>query len=228
MSVRSLVQEDPLKREMETPSGILVWKTPWTEEPGGLQSMGSQRVRHHWGTEHARVRAHTHTHTHTEQPDHHCIIYALLLLLFSCWVVSYSLHPHELKHFRLLYSPLSLGICSNSCPLSWWCYLTVSSSATHFSICLQSFPVSGSFPMSRLFTWGGQSISTPASVIQHWFPLGWTGLNSLKFKGLSRVFFNTTVQKHEFFGAQPSLWLNSHICTWLLENHSFDFLDLCQ
>ena len=129
MSVRSLVQEDPLKREMETPSGVLVGKTPWTEEPGGLQSMGSQRVRHHWGTEHARMHARTHTHTHTEQPDHHCIIYALLLLLFSCWVVSYSLQPHELKHFRLLYSPLSLGICSNSCPLSWWCYLTVSSSA---------------------------------------------------------------------------------------------------
>ena len=216
------------------------WRGKWKPPPvflfGKLRGQRSLVGYNPWGhkesdtTEElsARARAHTHTHTHTEQPDHHCIIYALLLLLFSCWVVSYSLQPHELKHFRLLYSPLSLGICSNSCPLSWWCYLTVSSSATHFSICLQSFPVSGSFPMSRLFTWGGQSISTPASVIQHWFPLGWTGLNSLQSKWLSRLFSSTTVQKHEFFGAQPSLWLNSHICTWLLENHSFDFLDLCQ
>ena len=187
----------------------------------------SQTPLRNWARVRARAHTHTHTHTHTEQPDHHCIIYALLLLLFSCWVVSDSLQPHELKHFRLLYS-LSLGICSNSCPLSWWCYLTISSSATHFSICLQSFSASGSFPMSRLFTWGGQSISTPASVIQHWFPLGWTGLISLQSKWLSRLFSSTAVQKHEFFGAQPSLWLNSHICTWLLENHSFDFMDLCQ
>ena len=185
MSVRSLVQEDPLKREMETPSGVLVGKTPWTEEPGGLQSMGSQRVRHHWGTEHARMHARTHTHTHTEQPDHHCIIYALLLLLFSCWVVSYSLQPHELKHFRLLYSPLSLGICSNSCPLSWWCYLTVSSSFSLFSFYFQSFPELGSFPMSWLSILGGQSIraSASASVLpmntRDWFPLGLTGLISL-------------------------------------------------
>ena len=143
-------------------------------------------------------------------------------------VVSDSLWTNGLQHTRLLCPVLSPVVCSDSCPLSWWCYLTISFSITLFSSCPQSFPASGSFPMSRLFTWGGQSISTPASVIQHWFPLGWTGLNSLQSKWLSRLFSSTTVQKHEFFGAQPSLWLNSHICTWLLENHSFDFLDLCQ
>ena len=101
---------------------------------------------------------------------------------------------------------------------------TISSSVVPFSSCLQSFPTSGSFLMSWLFASGGQSIgvSTSASVlpmnIQDWFPLGLTGLISLQSKGLSGVFSNTTVQKHQFFGAQPSLWSNSHIHTWLLEN----------
>ena len=113
--------------------------------------------------------------------------------------------------------------CSNSCPLSQWCYPTISSSAALFSFCLQSFPASGSFPMSWLFTSGGQSIgvSALASVlpmnIQDWFPLGGTGWISLQSKGLSRVFSNTTVQKHQFFGTQPSLQSTSHIHTWLLE-----------
>ena len=104
-------------------------------------------------------------------------------------------------------------VCSNSCPLSWWCYLTTSSSATHFSFCLQFFPAAGSFPMSQLFASGGQRISASASVlpmnIQDWFPLGLTSLISLQSKGLSRVFFSTTIQKHQFFDV--------HICTWLLE-----------
>ena len=113
--------------------------------------------------------------------------------------------------------------CSNSCLLSQWCYLTISSSATLFS-CLQSFPASGSFPMSWLFASGGESIGSSASAstsavpmnIQGSFPLGLTGLISLLSKGLSRVFFSTTVQKHQFPGIQSSLWSNSHIRLWLL------------
>ena len=117
---------------------------------------------------------------------------------------------------------LSPGACSNSCPLSPWCNLTISSSVAHFSSCPQSFPTSGSFPMSWLFTPGGQSIGASASAsvlpkkIQGWFPLGLTGLISLLSKRLSRVFSSTTVRRHQFFGPQPSLWSNSHICTSLL------------
>ena len=113
--------------------------------------------------------------------------------------------------------------CSNSCPLSWWCCPTISSSIVLFSSCLQSFPASGFFPMSQFFASGGQSIgvSAWASVlpmnIQGWFPWGLTCLISLHAKGLSRVFFNTTVWKYQFFSTQPSLWSNSHICTWQLE-----------
>ena len=134
-----------------------------------------------------------------------------------------------LSHVRLFVTPwtvarqasLSPGVCSNSCPLSWWCYLTISSSsAPFFPFCLQSFPALESFPMSRLFASGGQNTVTLASVlpmnIQGWFPLGLTGLISLQYKGLSRVFSSTTIQKHQVFGAQPSLSYNSHICTWLL------------
>ena len=103
------------------------------------------------------------------------------------------------------------GVYSNSCPLSQWCHPTVSSSVIPFSSCLQSFPASGSFQMGQLFSSGSQIIGVSASTsflpmnIQDWFPLGWTGWISLQFKGLSRVFFNTTVQKHQFFGAQLSL-----------------------
>ena len=103
------------------------------------------------------------------------------------------------------------GACSNSCPLSWWCYPTISSSVVSFSSHLQSFPTSGSFPVSQFFTSGGQSIAVSASAsvlpmnIQDWYPLQWTGWMSLQSKGLSRVFSNTTVQKHQFFGAQLSL-----------------------
>ena len=143
-------------------------------------------------------------------------------LVFSHSVVSNSLQLHGLKNTRLLCPSLSPGVCSDSCPLNW-CHPTISSSVIPFSSCPQSFPASGSFPMSRLFASGGQSIgaSVSASVlpmsIQDWFPLGWTGLISLLSKGLSKVFSNTTVQKHKFFGTQPSLWSNSYIHTWLLE-----------
>ena len=136
--------------------------------------------------------------------------------------MSSSLQSHGLQHSRLLCPLLTPRDGSNSCPLRQWCYLTILSSAIPF-FCLQSFPASESFPRSRLFELGGQSIgaSTSASVltmtIQGWFPLGLTGLISSPSKGLSRVFSSTAVQKHQFFGAQPSLWSNSHICTWLLE-----------
>ena len=147
------------------------------------------------------------------------------ILLFSHQVVSDSLQPHGLMHTRLLCPSLSPRVYSNSYSLSWWCYLTISFIliAARFSSCPPSFPESGSFPMSQLFTSGGQSIGASASAsvlpmnIKHWFPLGWTGWISLQSKGLSRVFSNTTVQKHQFFGAQPSLRSNSHIHTWPLE-----------
>ena len=106
-----------------------------------------------------------------------------------------------------------------SCPLSRWCYLTILSSITSFSFCLQSFTASGSFPISQLFASGGQSIRASASVLpmntKGWFPLGLSGLISLQSKGLSRVFFST-IQKYQFFSAQPSLQSNSHMHTWLL------------
>ena len=127
-----------------------------------------------------------------------------------------------MQHARLPCPSPSPGACSNSCPLSQWCHPTISSSVVPFS-CLQSFPASGPFLMSRLFVSGGQRIGASASAsvfpvnIQDWFPLGWTGLISLLFKGLSRIFSNTTVQKHQFFGARPSLWSNCHIHTWPLE-----------
>ena len=117
--------------------------------------------------------------------------------------------------------------------LSQWCHPTISSSVVPFTSCLQSFPASGSFPMSQPFASGGQSTgaSALASVfpmnIQGWFPLGLAGLISLQSKGLSRVFFRT-IQKHQFLSAQPSLCSSSHICTWLLEKHSFYYKDLCR
>ena len=142
---------------------------------------------------------------------------------FSRSVMSDSLWPHGLQHARSPCPSPTPRVYSHSCPMSWWCHPTISSSVIIFSSSLQSFPATGSFPMSQLFASGGQSIgvSTSASVlpmnIQDWFPLGWTGWSSLQSKGLSRVFSNTTVQKHQFFGAQLSLWSNSHIYTWTTE-----------
>jgi len=146
------------------------------------------------------------------------------LIVVQSLSTSDSSRPHGLQHARLLWPPLSPRVCSNSCPFSQWCYLTISSSVAPFSSCPQSFPASGSFPMSRLFSSGGQSIeaSALASVlpvnIQGWFPLGWTGLTSLLSRELSRVFSSTTVWKHQFFSTQTSLWSNSHIHTRLPEN----------
>ena len=142
---------------------------------------------------------------------------------FSHSVVSNSLRLHGLQHARPPCPSPTPGVYSNSCPLSWWCHPTISSSVFPFSSCLQSFQASGSFPMSQFFTAGGQSIGVSASAsvlpmnMQDWFPLGVTGWISFQSKELSRVFSNTTVQNHQFFGAQFSLWSNSHIRTWLLE-----------
>ena len=142
---------------------------------------------------------------------------------FSISVMSNSLWPHGLQHGRVPCPSPTPRAYSNSCSLSRWCNPTISSSVVPFSSQFQSFPAPGSFPMSQFFASGGQRIgvSISASVlpmnIQDWFPLGLTGWISLQSKRLSRVFSNTTVQKHQFFGAQLSLWSNSHMCTWLLE-----------
>jgi len=118
--------------------------------------------------------------------------------------------------------PPTPGVYSNSCPLGWWCHPTISSCVIPLSSCLQSFQASGSFQMSQLFASGGQSIGVSASTsvllmnLQDWFPLGWTGWISLQSKEPSRVFSNTKVQKHQFFGTQL-FFTNSHIRTWLLE-----------
>ena len=130
---------------------------------------------------------------------------------FSHWVVSDSLRPHGLQHARPPCPSPTPGVYSNSCPLSWWCHPAISSSVIPFSSCLQSFPASGSFPMSQFFTSGGQSVGVSALTtvlpmnIQVWFPLGLTGLTLLQSKELSRVFSNTTVQKHQLFSTQLSL-----------------------
>ena len=141
---------------------------------------------------------------------------------FSCSVVSDSLRPRELQQARPPCPSPTPEVHSNSCPLSWWCHPAISSSVVLFSSCPESLPPSESFPMSQLFAWGGQStgVSALASVLpkntQGWSPLKWTGWISLQFKGFSGVFFNTTVQKHQFI-TQLCLWSNSHIHTWLVE-----------
>ena len=142
--------------------------------------------------------------------------------------LSDSLWPHELQHARVLCPPPTLRAFSNWCPSSQWHHPTISSSVIPFSFYLHSFPVSGPFPKSQFFALGAQSIgsSTSASFhpmnIQGWFSIGLTSLISFQFKGLSRVFSSTTIQRHHFFSVQPSLWSNSHIHTWL---HSFGFMD---
>ena len=149
-------------------------------------------------------------------------------------VVSDSLRPHESQHARSPCPSPTPGVHSDSHPSSQWCHPVISSSVVPFSSCPQSLPASGSFQMSQLFASSGQNIGVSASAsvlrmnIQDWFPLRWTGWISLQSKGLSRVFSNTTVQKHQFFGPQPSLWSSSHIRTWLLEmTNSFVLIQSC-
>ena len=142
--------------------------------------------------------------------------------------MSNSLQSHGLQHETLPCPSLSSRVCSNSCPLNQWYYLTISSSATLFSFCLQSFPESGSFPMSQFFASGGQSIGATASVlsmnVQGWFPLGFFSLQS---KGLSRVFCSNTVWKYQFFGTLSSNCpaLTSIHDYW--KDHNVDYMDLC-
>ena len=142
---------------------------------------------------------------------------------FSGSVMSDSLQPHGLHHARLPCPWPTPRSYSNSCPSSPWCHPTVSSCCP-LLLLPSIFRAAKSFPMSQFFASGGQSIGASASAsvfpvnIQDWFPLGWTGLISLQSKGLSSIFSNTTVQRHQFFGAQTSCWLNSHIPTRLLEN----------
>jgi len=142
---------------------------------------------------------------------------------FTCSVMSDSLCSHEPQHARPPCPSPTPRVHLNPRPLSRWCHPTISSSVVPFSSCRQSFPAAGSFPINQLFTSGGQSIGVSASTsvlpmnTQDWSPLGWTGWISLQSKGLSRVFSNTTVQKHQFFDAQLSSQSNSHIHTWPLE-----------
>ena len=153
--------------------------------------------------------------------------------------MSNSLWSHGLQ--VSLISPLSPGVCCNSCPLSQWCHPTISSSAAPSSFSLQSFPALETFLVSQLFTSDGQSIEASASAsatilltnIQSWFLLGLPDLICLLSKGVSRVFSSIIIWKHQFFGTQLSWWSNSHMyywktTTWLLENHSFDYMDLSQ
>ena len=149
--------------------------------------------------------------------------YQFLSVQFSRSVVSDSLRPHEPQHARPPCPSPTPRVHSNSCTLSRWCHPAISSSVVPFSSCPQSFPASEYFPMSQLFASGGKTIWVSASIsvlpmnTQGWRPLGWTSWISLQSKGLSKVFSNTTVQKHQFFGTQLSSQSNSHIHTWLLE-----------
>ena len=159
---------------------------------------------------------------YNKEPEEGTIFTHFSSVPFSRSVVSDSLRPHELQHARPPCPSPTPGVYSNLCPSSWWCHPAISSSVIPFSSCPQSLPASGSFPMSQLFAWGGQSIgvSATASVLpmntQDWSPLGWTGWISLQSKGLSRVFSNV-FSKRQFFSAQLSSQSNSHIHTWPLE-----------
>ena len=153
---------------------------------------------------------------------------------FSRSVMSDSLQPHESQHARPPCPSPTPGIHSDSCPSSQWCHPAISSSFVPFSSCPQSLPASGSFPMSQLFTWGGQNIGVSASAsvspmnTQNWSLLGWTGWISLQSKGLSRVFSNTTAQKH--LNSSALSFLHSPTLTSIHDhwkNHSLDWTDLC-
>ena len=162
--------------------------------------------------------------------DRDCILLEIDIFSVTCIsvqishsVVSDSLWPHASQHARPPCPSPTPRVHSNSHPLSQWCHPAISSSVVPFSSCPQSLPASESFPMSQLFAWGGQRIGVTASAsvlpknTQDWSALGWTSCISLQSKGLSRVFSNTTVQKHQFFGAQLSSQSNSHIHTCPLE-----------
>ena len=209
-----------VEKAMAPHSSTLAWKIPWAEEPGGLPSMGSHRVGHDWSNLAAAAAAwkddniFTGDLENTEQSYilfHHMLQLFFSSVQFSGSVVSDSLRPHEPQHARPPCPSPTPGLYPNSCPWSRWCHPTILFSLVPFSSCPQSFPASGSFQMSQLFASVGQStgVSASTSVLpmntQDWSPLGWTGWIFLQSKGLSRVFFNTTVQKHQFFCALLSL-----------------------
>ena len=206
MRVQSLGGEDPLENEMATHPSNLAWRTPLTEKPVRIQSMGSQKS---W----------TQLNNSTTYININDIInhwYFVVIELLSCvWLFATlwtAAHQASLSF-------VITRVCSSSCPLSRWCHPTISSSVVPFSSGPQSFPVSESFPRSQHFASGDPSIgaSVSASVLpkntQDWSPSQRTGWISLQSKGLSRVLSNTTVQRHQFFGAQPSSQSNSHIHT---------------
>ena len=156
------------------------------------------------------------------------------LLLFSGLVVSDSLWPHRLHHARPPCPSPSPKVCPSSCPLHWWCHPAISSSDAIFSFCPQSFPASGTFPMSQLMKTCDQNIGVWASAsvfpmnIQGWFPFKINCSTLLQSEGILGVFSSTTVQRHQFFGALPSSQTSSHNCMWPLEDHSLDYMNLCQ
>ena len=208
---------------MEAPANIVLWKeqkqcgkTTWGVEPAKiciLRSAGGWLSHKAFHTNHDLTTTVVFLAEAQDQFDS---------VQFSRSVVSDSLWPRESQHARAPCPSPTPGVYSNSCPSSQWYYPTISFSVVPFSSCLQSLPASGSFPMSQLFAWGGQSIGVSASTLvlpmntQDWSLLGWTGW-ILQSKGLSRIFSNTTVQKHQFFGAQLSSQSNSHIHIWPLE-----------
>ena len=151
------------------------------------------------------------------------VLFLIRSVQFSCSVVSDSLSPHESQYARLPCPSPTPRVHSDWRPSSQWCHPAISSSVVPFSSCPQSLQASKSFPMSQFFAWGGQRTGASASASflpnksQGWSPSEWTGWISLQSKGLSTVFSNTTVQNHQFFDAQPYLWSNSPISTWLLE-----------
>ena len=243
-------------------SSTLAWKIPWTEDPGGLKSMGSLRVGHDWVTsfslftfmrwrrkwqptpvflpgesqgwgslvgyclwDHTELNTTEVTWRQQQQFNEETLkeLYTAVKLQsvsqFSRSVVSDSLRPHELQHARPPCPSPTPGVHSNSRPPSQWCHPATSSSVVPFSSWPQSLPASESFPMSQLFTSGGQS--TGVSALASFLPKNtqgwsseWPSWISLQSKGLARVFSDTTVQKHQFFDAQLSSQSNSHIHTW--------------
>ena len=215
--VPSLGREDPMEKGMGTHPSMLVWRIPWTEEPGGVQSLGSNRVRYDWVTN-----------TNT----------------YPVPIASVSQSVQSLSRVRVFATPwiavrqASLSITNSRSllqlmPSSRWYHPAISSSVVPFSSCPHSLPASGSFPMSQLFTSGGQSTGVSASASVHpvntqdWSPLEWTGWMSLQSKGLSRVFSNIIVQKHQFFSAQLSSQSTFTSIHDHWKNHRLDQMDLC-
>ena len=193
----------------------------------GLFHSGTLNFVDYRGLEHKCVRKHQEPFFHVWKTPKYLPI-SSVQFMFSHSVMSDCLRTHESQHARPPCPSPTPGVHSNSCPLSRWCHPAISCSVIPFSSCPQSLPASESFPISQLFAWGGQStgLSALAWVLpmntQDWFPLGWTGWTSLQSKGLLRIFSNTTVQKHQFFGPQLSSQSNSHIHTWPLEKPWLD------